>query len=134
MRLLLDSHTILWFVEDDPQMPEHIKNLIEDEQHEKFVSVASAWELAIKVSTGKLALAKPIEVYLPDIIENNGFLLLPVTMPHALRVATLPFHHKGPFDRLLIAQSLQEAMPIVGIDAVFDNYGVQRFWANLATL
>jgi hypothetical protein len=76
------------------------------------------WELAIKVGLGKLTLAKPIEIYLPEVVEQNGFIILPVTMPHALFVSKLPFHHKDPFDRLLIAQSLHEAMPIVGIDAV----------------
>jgi PIN domain nuclease of toxin-antitoxin system len=131
VRLLLDSHTLLWFVEDDPQMPDPVKELIEDEQHDKYVSVASVWELAIKVGLGKLTLAKPIEIYLPEVVEQNGFLILPVTTPHALLVAKLPFHHKDPFDRLLIAQSLHETMPIVGIDAVFDSYGVTRYWDHL---
>ncbi len=90
--------------------------------------MASAWELAIKVSTGKLTLAQPLPLFLPDQLQRNTLQLLPITLPHILHVATLPFHHRDPFDRLLIAQSLIEPIPIISADAVFDGYGVQRLW------
>ena len=82
MKLLLDTHALLWFVEDDPHMPEAMKTLIEAEEHEKYVSVASIWELAIKVGLGKLTLKRPIEIYLPDIIQKNGFRILPISVSH----------------------------------------------------
>lgn len=128
MRLLLDTHALLWFAEDDPQMPDAIKDLIEDEQHEKYVSIASVWELAIKVGLGKLTLSQPLEIYIPDVLNRNGFQLLPISLPHALHISKLPFHHKDPFDRLLIVQSLLDAMPLVSADAVLDAYGVTRLW------
>lgn len=128
MKLLLDTHSFLWFVEDDPHMPDHVKDLIEDEQHEKYFSIASAWELAIKVGLGKLTLSLPLEIYLPDSLQRNGIGLLPITLNHAIHVASLPLHHKDPFDRLLVTQSLLDAMPIISVDAILDSYGVTRLW------
>jgi PIN domain nuclease of toxin-antitoxin system len=77
---------------------------------------------------GKLQLSAPIEVFIPALFQRNGFRLLPLRVEHTLKVATLPFHHKDPFDRVLIAQSLVEAIPIISIDAIFDAYGVDRSW------
>ncbi len=128
MNLLLDTHSILWFVEDAPQMPASLKAFIERDDITKFVSVASIWEIAIKASLGKLSLSAPLDVFVAALFQRNGFLLLPVRIEHTLKVATLPFHHKDPFDRILIAQSLVEAMPIASVDAVFDAYGVERRW------
>jgi PIN domain nuclease of toxin-antitoxin system len=128
VNLLLDTHAVLWFADDSPQMPEPLKALIEQDDCLKYVSIASVWEIAIKVSTGKLTLSAPIEEFIPALFRRNGFLLLPVRVEHALRIASLPFHHKDPFDRLLIAQSLVEKMPIASIEAIFDLYGVERRW------
>ena len=128
MNLLLDTHAVLWFTDDSPQMPDPIKLLIEREDCTKFVSIASVWEIAIKVSMGKLQLSAPIDMFISALFRRNGFLLLPVRVEHTLKVASLPFHHKDPFDRILIAQSLVEPMPIASIDAIFDAYGVERRW------
>lgn len=129
MKLLLDTHTFLWFVADDSRITPEIISLIEDPANEKFFSIASVWEIAIKISLGKLTLAKTLEEFLPKELQNNDIELLPALMSHVMRVAELPFHHRDPFDRLLIAQSQAESMPIVSADVAFDAYGV-RLWPS----
>lgn len=128
MRLLLDTHTLLWFAEDSPQMPDYAKTLLENSQHQKWVSVASIWEIAIKYRLRKLMLNEPPEKYLPDILKQGGISLLPVMYEHAVFVSKLTLHHKDPFDRLLVAQSLIEAMPLISADTILDSYGVTRYW------
>src|SRR4051812_41279294 len=115
MRLLLDTHTLLWFLSDDPQLSPTAREHMEDPGNELFLSLASVWEIAIKVSIGKLALESPLEPFLPDQLHENDIQLLPISMAHTLRVASLPFHHRDPFDRLLVAQSLAEDLPVIGI-------------------
>jgi PIN domain nuclease of toxin-antitoxin system len=90
--------------------------------------MASIWEMAIKVSLGKLQTSQPFELFLPSQLITNNFSVLDIAISHALRVASLPFHHRDPFDRLLIAQSLVENWPIIGTDSQFDAYGVTRIW------
>lgn len=128
MRLLLDTHTLLWFLWGDPQISASARALIEDEANEKFVSVASLWEIAIKVSLGKLTLAKPFGEYMREQIDLNGFQILPIRFEHTIQVVSLPFHHRDPFDRLLVSQCLAEAMSLLSIDAALDNYGISRLW------
>jgi len=128
VRLLLDTHTFLWYVWDAPELSGTAISLIEDSNHEKYVSVASLWEMAIKVSTGKLALKRPFHDIKLELIDGNGFQLLPIDFAHTVTVSTLPFHHKDPFDRLLVAQSLTDDVAIVSMDTVFDSYGVRRLW------
>jgi PIN domain nuclease of toxin-antitoxin system len=126
--LLLDAHTLLWFVWDDPQLSERAKNLIEDSGNRKLVSIATCWEIAIKVGLGKLDLGEPSRSFLPRELTRNCFELLPVSLDHATQVEGLALHHRDPFDRLLVAQSLVERMPVVSTDAVFDHYGISRLW------
>jgi PIN domain nuclease of toxin-antitoxin system len=128
MRILLDSHALLWFVEDDPQMPESIKQIIENDENEKYLSIATIWELSIKYGLGKLQLSQPVKTYIPLAMKRNGLILLRISARHALRVSELPHHHKDPFDRLLVAQSLLESMPLVSADAILDAYGISRLW------
>ena len=90
--------------------------------------MASVWEMAIKIGLGKLRFSQPIEVFIPDQLRRNRIGLLPIPFAHAVRVATLPHHHRDPFDRLLVAQALVDDLPIVGRDAAFDAYGVRRVW------
>jgi PIN domain nuclease of toxin-antitoxin system len=104
------------------------RTLIEDAGNEVYLSVGSLWEMGIKVSLGKLGLGQPFEILIPDQLAINSMQLLGITVAHAAQVATLPFHHRDPFDRLLIAQALVENIPIVGKDGVFDAYGVTRIW------
>ena len=127
MRLLLDTHTFLWFVAGDPQLSETCRTLIEDLDNERLLSLASVWEMAIKVELGKLPLAQPLEVFVPTQLQANAMDLLSIEARHAFEVARLPLHHRDPFDRLLIAQSIVEGAPLLSADAAFDAYaGLQR--------
>ena len=128
MRLLLDTHALLWFTLGDPQLSPAALALINDAGNDKLVSPASYWEIAIKVSIGKLALNQPYEDFIDRGVRQNGFDVLPIEPRHTGRVAVLPFHHKDPFDRLLIAQALTDGLAVVGADSLFDRYGVTRLW------
>ncbi len=128
MKLLLDTHTLLWFIAGNTSLSKYAQSLIEDVANEKFVSIVSIWETAIKVSIGKMALSAPFDALFPRQLEVNGFELLPVKIEHTSVVATLPFHHRDPFDRLLIAQAIEEKMTLVSVDKVFDDYGATRLW------
>ena len=113
--LLLDTHAILWFFWDDPQLSAHAKALIEDAGNRKLVSIASCWEIAIKVGLGKLHLGEPSRSFLPREIARNNFELLPVSLGHATMVEGLAAHHRDPFDRMLVAQAMNESLPLVGL-------------------
>ncbi len=128
MKLLLDTHTLLWFIVGSANLSADARNLIEDESNEKFVSIVSIWETAIKVSIGKMSLSASFDVLFPHQLEVNGFELLPVKVAHTSVVTILPFHHRDPFDRLLIAQSIEEKMTLVSVDKVFDDYRITRLW------
>ena len=105
MNLLLDTHVLLWFLAADPQLTPTARALIEDPTNRKFVSVASVWEIAIKVCLRKLDLGEPATTFLPRELAVNGFDLLGIDMAHATFVEALPPHHKDPFDRMLVAQA-----------------------------
>jgi PIN domain nuclease of toxin-antitoxin system len=126
--LLLDTHTVLWFFWDDPQLSASAKALIENAANRKLVSIATCWEIAIKVGVGKLDLGEPSRSFLPREIARNNFELLPISLDHATMVEGLVLHHRDPFDRLLIAQAMTESISLVSADAVFDEYGVSRLW------
>lgn len=128
MRLLLDTHTLLWFALGDPQLTRTARGLIDDPLNDKCLSPASYWEIAIKISVGKYALGAPYDVFMRNAIQGNGFQVLPIEVRHTSALISLPFHHKDPFDRLLIAQSLVEKIPIVSNDATLDAYGINRLW------
>ncbi|HVA51451.1 MAG TPA: type II toxin-antitoxin system VapC family toxin [Pirellulales bacterium] len=128
MRLLLDTHTFLWFVTDDPLLSATARSLIVDPTSEIVVSPASYWEVAIKVSLGKYPLTVPFEQFFTEGIEGNDFLILPIEVRHAAVLSSLPMHHKDPFDRMIIAQAMAEQIAVVGVDAAFDAYGVTRRW------
>jgi PIN domain nuclease of toxin-antitoxin system len=126
--LLLDTHTLLWFLQADPALSTTAKALIEDPANRKLVSIASCWEIAIKAGLGKLKLVEPASVFLARELPANNFDLLPISLAHATAVETLPQHHKDPFDRLLVVQSQIEGIPLVSVDKSFDAYGVTRLW------
>lgn len=128
MRYLLDTHSLLWFLSGDAGLTERARRIIENTDHDILVSIASLWEIAIKHSLGKLKLAQPFEEIFPHQLEINSLSLLGIRLPHVMKVSSLPFHHRDPFDRLLIAQSLSEAIPIISADDAFDDYGVERIW------
>jgi PIN domain nuclease of toxin-antitoxin system len=128
LRLLLDTQTFLWFAEDHPRLSRVARRRIEDPRHDKYLSIASVWEMAIKVGAGKLRLQVALAAYVEAGASNNGIALLPIDKEHVIAVATLPDHHRDPFDRLLVAQALDGGMAVVGIDDHFDAYGVRRIW------
>lgn len=128
MRVLLDTHTFLWFVLGDTRISLPARELIEDVSNEKLISPALYWELAIKISIGKYVLNEPYDSFLKRGIQQNGFLILPIEVQHTSALTTLPFHHRDPFDRLMIAQALVEQIPVISVDAAFDDYPVTRLW------
>ena len=128
MKLLLDTHTLLWFIAGNSNLSPASRKLIEGTENEKFVSAASIWETAIKVSIGKMSLTAPFDDIFPRQLEINGFDLLPVKIEHSSIVVTLPFHHSDPFDRIIAAQAIAESMFIVSLDEIFDHYGINRKW------
>lgn len=128
MTLLIDTHALLWFLKDDPQLSATAKANIQDPANRKLVSIASCWEIAIKAGLGKLKLGEPANDLLSRELALNNFDLLPISLSHSTAVEVLARHHKDPFDRMLVVQSLIEGAPIVGADAIFDAYGVKRVW------
>ena len=128
MKLLLDTHALIWFLENDPKLSAAAREAIEEAANERWVSMASGWEMAIKSQMGKLALPRPFEVLFPGTLEALGFSIVPVRAGHLHRYHALPFHHRDPFDRLLVAQALADGFSVVGNDAAFDAYGVTRIW------
>jgi PIN domain nuclease of toxin-antitoxin system len=128
MGLLLDTQVFLWFVWGTSQLGSAARALIEDPANLKFVSVVSIWEIAIKVGIGKLVLAKPLEEFLREGLDGNGFVLLPVERAHAVHLVTIPLHHRDPFDRMLVAQAMVEHLPLVSADVAFDAYPITRIW------
>ncbi|QEH35708.1 PIN domain protein [Aquisphaera giovannonii] len=128
MRMILDTHTLLWFALNDPRLSGTAMALILDTAHEKLVSPASHRETAIKISVGKYALARPFEAFFRAAIDDDGFRHLPIEPRHTAAPATLPYHHRDPSDRLLVAQAMVEQAPILSADAALDAYPVRRIW------
>jgi PIN domain nuclease of toxin-antitoxin system len=128
VNLLLDTHTLLWFLDGAPQLSAAAKTHLQNTANQKFVSIASCWEIAIKVGSGKLTLGEPATTFLPRELKANNFQLLSIALPHCTMVETFPYHHRDPFDRLIVAQALIEGMTIVSSDAILDLYGVSRVW------
>lgn len=128
MALLLDTHTFLWWVEDSPRLSKKARAAIGRSEEVCFLSLASCWEMAIKISLGRLQLAQRLDRFVAEHMAANGLHPLSVQLPHAARVAELPFHHRDPFDRVLAAQAIEEGLSIVSADSVFARYGVKRVW------
>ena len=128
MRLLLDSHAFLWFIMGSANLSVNARALIEDPANERLLSVASLWEIAIKTSFGKLTLSAPFDELIPAQLKLNGIDLLNIKVDHLSTLTTLPFHHRDPFDRLIIAQAIVEKLPVISLDGAFDAYGVTRHW------
>lgn len=128
MRLLLDTHTFLWWVNDSPELSRRARTAIAGQRNECFLSLASCWEISIKVSIGKLEIPGAIDRFVQDQLAVNRIRELPIDLRHAARAGALPFHHRDPFDRLLAAQALEEELSIVSVDPIFRKYGVKRIW------
>jgi PIN domain nuclease of toxin-antitoxin system len=127
MKLLLDTHTFLWFIDDSSRLSTQARNLLESDA-DLLLSTASLWEIAIKTSPGKLTLAQPYDLFIPEQLGLNSVEELPISLAHLAEVSTLPFHHRDPFDRLLISQAIIESVAIVSADSAFDAYSITRLW------
>ena len=128
MRVLLDTHTLLWWLDGDRRLSRRARNVIANDDHTVLVSAASAWEISTKVRLGKLPGATEVAAELPAILRHQNFEPLPITVVHALRARNLPGPHRDPFDRMLIAQAQDEDLALVSNERVFDAYGVRRVW------
>lgn len=126
MTVLLDTHAFLWWIADAPRLTRRARKAIADSSC--VLSIASCWEMAIKASLGRLEVPQPLDRFIQNQIEINGFHLLPVSLEHVAGVRDLPFHHRDPFDRLIAAQARHEEIAVVTADPVFSRYGIKRIW------
>ena len=121
MRYLIDTQVFLWFITGSPELSKKAREILENGDNEIFISIASLWEISIKTSLGKLTINGPYSTVIDDVIENE-IEILPINFVHTVEQSKLPFHHKDPFDRLIIAQALVEEMNLVSSDRIFDEY------------
>jgi PIN domain nuclease of toxin-antitoxin system len=128
MRALLDTSSFLWFISGNDELSNAAKTFISDFNNELVLSTASLWEIAIKVSIGKLELLQSYEKLIPQQLEENDIGILSITLKHLSKLIDLPFHHRDPFDRLIIAQALMEEIPVISSDGIFSEYPVKLIW------
>lgn len=128
MRVLLDTHALLWWLADDQNLSVFSRQTIADPDNTVFVSAASAWEIATKYAKGKLPTAETIIPNLSQIVAEEGFVHLPITIDHMIRSAFLPGDHRDPFDRILAAQSLIDDLVLLSIDEKMPELGVSVVW------
>ena len=127
MDLLLDTHSLIWFLNGDEKLSDKVKIAIEDSNNSKIVSIASIWEIAIKISLDKFRFPKGFKHFL-DMVEENGFEILPITFEHAMVLSKLEFIHRDPFDRLLIAQCMADNLILATKDGNIKRYNIQTIW------
>jgi PIN domain nuclease of toxin-antitoxin system len=128
MRLLVDGHALLWCIEDTGRLSRRAARVLADGRNRQFVSVATIWELAVKASLGRLRLSRPFDVVMDDAIRIHRFEVMNVELRHALRVAELPRLHGDPFDRMLVAQAIEERCVLVSGDPAVREYPVEHLW------
>jgi PIN domain nuclease of toxin-antitoxin system len=128
VKLLLDTHALIWWMDRFETLSQTASDSIAEPANELFVSVASIWEIGIKVSLGKLTLSSDYADWMQQTLRNLSPTVVPVRVEFVARQVALPFHHRDPFDRLIIAQALHEGLTIVSRDGAFDDYGVPRLW------
>jgi PIN domain nuclease of toxin-antitoxin system len=128
MKILMDTHAFLWFIEGDNNLSDAARSLIENNQYQKRLSIASLWEMSIKASLNRLELKTTFPNLIQNYVYNNGFDILSINAEHLEQLKTLPYYHKDPFDRLIIAQSLTENIPILTKDELFKRYTENLLW------
>ncbi len=128
MRVLIDTHIFIWYLQNSEGLPGSITTLINDARNDILLSIASIWEMAIKQSTSKLNLGVPYTNFIEEQMGFNNIELLPIRLEHLEAVTNLPFHHRDPFDRMLISQAIIEDIVIVSVDNVFSLYPVKKMW------
>ena len=128
MKYVLDTHTLLWIINDDPRLSKKAKNVYLNSENLILFSVASLWEMAIKISLKKLSTDEPLNEFIQNQIRGNDIKFLNIEIPHILSLENLAYHHRDPFDRLIIAQCIHENITILSSDKIFDLYPVKRVW------
>ncbi len=128
MKALLDTNAFLWFISGSDRLTKNARNYITDFNNDLVLSAASLWDIAIKTSLGKLELLKPFDQLIPTQLEKNAIDILPIELNHISEIINLEFHHKDPFDRLIIAQGITEQIPVITNDAMFGKYPVKIIW------
>ncbi|MFO7885046.1 MAG: type II toxin-antitoxin system VapC family toxin [Desulfobacteraceae bacterium] len=128
MRILLDTSTFIWFIGGNKKLSGKAREIIENYENELYMSVASLWEMAIKTGIGKLELSAPFDKLIPMEIKNNEINIIQIELPHLYKMMEQPLHHRDPFDRLIIAQSIIEQLPIIGCDKMFKFYDTDIIW------
>jgi len=126
MKILIDTNVFLWGIQHEERLSHRVRTLLPTS--DVLISVASIWEIITKVQVGKLTLPKPVANYLSEKLKANGVLILPITFDHVKRLEELPLYHRDPFDRILIAQSLEETVPVITSDPLFARYSVEVIW------
>jgi PIN domain nuclease of toxin-antitoxin system len=129
MKFLLDSHVFIWLFAAPEKLGEKARSIIEAQDSELLLSAASIWELGVKHQLGKLSLPLPIEEYITSRAQDAGIGLLPISPIHCFRVTELPFHHKDPFDRMIVAQALTENLTVLTHDSILSEYNILIQWA-----
>lgn len=128
MRHLLDAHALIWSLDDPSRLGARAKALLQDPANDLIVSVGTIWELSIKTGLGKLSLSLPYRQWMDRALADLGITVSTITLEFTEKQMALPFHHRDPFDRLMVAQCLVDGIPLVSADAVFDKYGITRIW------
>lgn len=126
MRILIDTHVLLWGLQDEARLSHKVRTLLP--VSEVWISVAGLWEIIAKTQIGKLALPRPTGDYLARKLTANGVSVLSLTFDHVRRLEEIPLHHRDPFDRILIAQSIEEKLPVVTADPLLAKYAINRIW------
>jgi PIN domain nuclease of toxin-antitoxin system len=126
MKVLMDTHVFLWGLTQESRLSKRVRSLLS--VADLWVSVASIWEIITKIQVGKLVLPSPAGPFLTGKLASNGVSVLPISLDHVLRIEGMELHHRDPFDRILIAQSLEESFPIVTADPLFQKYPVELIW------
>lgn len=128
MKYLIDTHTLLWIVTKNPRLSDKAKAIYLNSENEILFSLASIWEMAIKISIKKLSINEPLNDFIQNHVKGNDIKILNIELSHILILENLPFFHRDPFDRLIICQSINENIPIISSDRLFDSYHVNRIW------
>ena len=128
MRVLIDTHVFIWWTSDTKKLSSRVYNLLTDSNNRAYLSIISIWEIQIKLSLGKLQMKRKLSELVDNEINGNRIELLPLSLSHIYALSHLPLYHRDPFDRILIAQSMDTNLPIVSIDEKFDAYNIDRLW------
>jgi PIN domain nuclease of toxin-antitoxin system len=128
MEYLIDTHTLLWIVANNPKLSKKAKNIYLNRNNKIYVSIATIWELSIKIGLNKLNINIPLNKFVDIHIVGNNIKILNINLNHLYRIEKLPLHHRDPFDRLIISQAIEDKIPIIGSDELFDYYQIKRIW------